>query len=71
MNDETPRGHGAHRQNISAGEISRTVRTMRWVPDERAPLWRGRWAATPETLRTRFENYVEAFEDFVSERRAA
>jgi hypothetical protein len=39
--------------------------------DYRAPLWRGRWPATPEKLRIRFERYVDEFENYIEQRRAA
>jgi hypothetical protein len=39
--------------------------------DFRAPLWRGRWPATPEKLRRQFELYVLDFERYIEQRNAA
>jgi hypothetical protein len=59
--NETPADTGAS-PNLTTGQIS---------SDFRAPLWRGRWPATPEKLRAQFERYVDEFEAYMEQRRAA
>jgi hypothetical protein len=54
-----------------AGEIRLPRKRSNISADFRAPLWRGRWPASPQKLRRRFELYVDEFERYIEERRAA
>jgi hypothetical protein len=54
-----------------AGAAHRNTQRDRLSMDFRAPLWRGRWPATPEKLRRQFELYVLDFERYIEQRNAA
>ncbi len=61
MKDETPLAGGAPHNVCKADRIT----------DFRMPLWRGRDKKSTAKLRVRFERYVDEFENYIEQRRAA
>jgi hypothetical protein len=71
MKDETPLAGGAP-PNTNRPETNTSFRTgWQFTTDERAPLWRGHWPMTRKKLRAMYGAYIDEFERYVAERRAA